>query len=144
MKSFSNLIVIFILVAFSGTILAGENEYKATENEELFGTWVNMEYTSAESPPQMAIFKLGENEYYSSVKDKEPMFTAEFLISHKWTDAKGNIWYKAKWKAGMMGSGFSLIKISESGKTFESNHSQWEHPKEIDINSEYYRKYNRK
>ena len=44
MKSFSNLIAILILVAFSGTVLAGENVYKATDNEELFGTWVNMDY----------------------------------------------------------------------------------------------------
>ena len=61
MKSFSNLIVILILVAFSGTVLAGENVYKATDNEELFGTWVNMDYTGG-MPPQMLIYKLGENE----------------------------------------------------------------------------------
>ena len=143
MKSFSNLLLSLILVAFSGTVLAGENVYKATDNEELFGKWVNMEYTTG-TPPQMANFKLGENEYYSSVDDKESMFTAEFIISHKWTDSKGNIWYRAKWNAGMMGSGFSLIKLSESGNTFESNFSQWEHPKEIDINNEYYRLYYRK
>ena len=44
MKSFSNLIVILILVAFSGTVLAGENVYKATDNEELFGTSPDVNY----------------------------------------------------------------------------------------------------
>ena len=72
------------------------------------------------------------------------MWTADCLISHKWTDTKGNIWYKCRWKTGMGGSGFSLLKISESGKTLEFIFSQWEIPKELDINSEYYRVYYRK
>jgi hypothetical protein len=143
MKFFSNLIVVVILVAFSGTVLAGESEYKAKDNEELFGTWVNMDYND-EMHAHMIIFKLGEYGIYSSANDNEPMWTAEYRISQKWTDAKGNIWYKYRFKAGAMGSGFELCKISESGKTLEYIFSQWEYPKDLDANSEYYRKYNRK
>ena len=44
MKSFTTFLLSLILVAFLGPVLAGENEYKATDNEELFGTWVNMDY----------------------------------------------------------------------------------------------------
>ena len=146
MKSFSNLIVILILVAFSGTVSAGENVYKATDNEELFGTWVNMDYQEGVQThsPQKLIIKLGECGLYLSANDNEPMWTEEIHISHKWTDSKGNIWYKHRWKAGGMGSGFTLSKISESGKTLEYIYSQWEYPKELDINSEYYRVYYRK
>ena len=143
MKSFSSLIVILIIVAFSGTVLAGENVYKATDNEELFGKWVNMDYKDG-NHSQMIVFKLGETEAYSSANDNEPMWTEEHHISHKWTDAKGNIWYKSRWKTVAMGSGFTLFKISESGKTLEYIYSQWEYPKELDINSEYYRVYHRK
>ena len=143
MKFFSNLIVILILVAFSGTVLAGENEYKATDNEELFGTWVNMDYKD-ENHSQMIIFKLGEYGHYSSANDNEPMWTGEYRISEKWTDPKNNIWYKHRFKAGAMGSGFELCKISESGKTLEYIFSQWGYPEELDINSEYYRVYYRK
>ena len=142
MKTFSNLLLSLILVAFSGTVLAGENVYKATDNEELFGTWVNMNYTGG-SPAQMIIIKLGEEEAYSSANDTEPMFTAENLISHKWTDAKGNIWYKYRYRGNLEG-GFVLSRISESGKMMEFVFSQWEYPTEIDISSEYYRKFNRK
>ncbi len=78
------------------------------------------------------------------LNDNEPMWTEEHHISNKWTDAKGNIWYKHRWKAGGMGSGFTLSKISDSGKTLEYIFSQWEYPKELDINSEYYRVYYRK
>jgi hypothetical protein len=131
------------IIAFSGTVLAGENVYKATDNEELFGTWVNMDYGD-EMHAQMINFKLGEYGLYSSANDSEPMWTAEYRISQKRTDAKGNIWYEYRWKAGAMGSGFSLLKISDSGKTIEYIFSQWEIPKELDINNENYRTYNRK
>jgi hypothetical protein len=141
MKFFSILIV--VLLVFSGNVLAGENKYKPTDTEELFGAWVNMDYKD-ENHSQMIIYKLGEYGHYSSANDNEPMWTGEYLISQKWTDAKGNIWYKYRFKAGMMGSGFELCKISESGKILEFIYSQWEYPKELDINSEDYRKYYRK
>ena len=146
MKSFSNLIVILIVVAFTCTVLAGDNEYKATDNEELFGTWVNMDYKESGTTthvPQKLIIKPGECGLYSSTNDNEPMWTEEIVISHKWTDSEGNIWYKHRWK-GIMASGFTLSKISESGKTLEYVYSQWEYPKEIDVNSEYYRVFYRK
>ena len=123
--------------------MAGENEYKAKENEELFGTWVNMDYKD-EMHAQMIVFKLGEYGVYSSDNDNEPMWTAEYSTSQKWTDANGSIWYKHRFKAGAMGSGFELCKISESGKTLEYIFSQWEYPKELDINNENYRIYYRK
>lgn len=143
MKSFATLLLILIFAGFSGTVLAGEDVYEATENEELFGTWINTEYKDG-MHAQMYINKPGVNERYSDVNDKEPTWTAESRINHKWTDAKGNIWYKIRWKAGAMGSGFSLIKISDSGNTLERVWSQWEHPKELDIKNDTYRIYYRK
>jgi hypothetical protein len=143
MKYISNLFVILILVVFSVTVGTGESVYTATESEELFGTWVNTDYKDG-MHAQMYIQRLGENERYSSVNDEEPTWTAETLINQKWTDSNGNIWYKIRWKAGAMGSGFSLIKISDSGKTLERVWSQWEHPKALDISDETYRIYYRK
>ena len=55
MKSYTNLVVILILAAFSGTVFAGENKYKATENEELFGTWVNMDYKDGNHSQMMVL-----------------------------------------------------------------------------------------
>jgi hypothetical protein len=147
MKSLTTFLLSVIFVALTGPVLAGENEYKATDDEELFGTWVNMDYQEGENlthAPQKLTIKPGECGLYSSINDSEPMWIEEIHISHKWTDAKGNIWYKHRWKAGKMGSGFTLCKISESGKTLEYIYSQWEYPKELDINSEYYRVFYRK
>ena len=78
MKSISKFMLILSLVAFSGTVWAGENEYKATDKEELFGTWVNMDYTDG-MIAQVYIIRLGENERYSSANDEEPMWKEETL-----------------------------------------------------------------
>ena len=40
MKSFASLMISLLFVAFSAFVLAEENEYKATNNEELFGEWI--------------------------------------------------------------------------------------------------------
>ena len=131
---------ISLRMAFSGIVLAGENEYKATEKEELFGTWINTDHKDP-MYAQIRIFKSREYGIYSSANANEPMWTAEYRISQNWTDAKGNIWYKYRFKAGAMGSGFELCKISESAETLEYIFNQWKYPKELDINSENYRIY---
>ena len=100
--------------------------------------------TTQTHSPQKLIMKYGVCGLYSSANDTEPMWTEEINISHKWTDTKGNIWYRYRWTAGLMGSGFVLSKISETGKTLESIMSQWEYPKAIDSNHDTYRKYFRK
>ena len=143
MKSFSNLIISLLLVALVTNVLAGENEYKATDNEELFGTWILVDYNDG-TPPQKLIFKLGSYEGFYSVDAKEPALNAEYHISHKWNDSKNNIWYKTKWQFIHFHRGFSLYKISDSGKILEHIYSQWEYPKEMDISNDNYRKYKRK
>jgi len=143
MKSIFILLVSILFVVFTANILIAENEYTATANEELFGIWINMDYQESTKTrsPQKYILKLGEGELYASVNDTEPLWTEEISISHKWTDAEGNIWYKYRWNAGLIGSNFVLSKISESGKTFEYTMSQWEYPKAIDHNHDTYRIY---
>jgi len=143
MKCFSYFVLSLIFLGFAANVLAGENAYKATDNEELFGTWVLMDYNDG-IPPRKLIFNLGSYDGFYSPDASEPAWNAEYHISHKWTDSKGNIWYKTKWQVMHFQRGFSLSKISESGKTLEFVFSQFEYPKEIDISNDNYRKYHRK
>ena len=143
MKSFSRLTLSIIFVAFMANGLGGEDEYKVSENEELFGAWVLIDYKDG-TPPQKLIFTIGSYDGFYPADAKEPMWSAEYTISDKWTDAKGNVWYKVRWVIANINGGFSLYKISESGKTLEQIHSQWEYPKEMDTNNDNYRKYKRK
>jgi hypothetical protein len=143
MKSFSGLILCIILVALAPTVLAEENEYSATDNEELFGKWYLVDYTDG-TPPQMVILGPGSWNGYYSVDDEEPGWKANNLITHKWTDAKGNIWYKTQWRVIHFHRGFSLFKISDSGKILEHIYSEWEYPNEINNSNDNYRIYRRK
>ena len=143
MISFYKLILSFILVVFAANVLEGENVYKATEDEELFGTWLLVEFTAL-TPPKKVTYKLGSYDGYYPADAKEPMWTATYIISDKWTDAKGNIWYKTRWQIASINGGFMLYKISDAGETLETINSQWEYPKKIDSSNDYYRKYKRK
>ena len=143
MKSLASLMICLLFVAFSAFVMAEENEYKATNNEELFGEWILEDYTEG-PPPQMVIFKLGSWDGYYSTDDKEPGWKAKNLITHKWTDAKGNVWYKTQWRVIHFHRGFSLYQISDSGKTLEHVYSEWEYPKKMDTGNDNYRIYKRK
>ena len=143
MKSFSRLILSITFVAFMANGLDGEDEYKVSDNEELFGAWVLIDYKDG-TPPKRVTIKPGGYDGFYPADAMEPMWTAEYAISDKWTDAEGNVWYKVRWVIANINGGFSLYKISESGKILEQINSQWEYPKELDANSEYYRVYYRK
>ena len=55
MKSILTLILSMVLLAFVGQVIAGEWGYFAKDQEELYGTWVNMKYVGI--IPQKIIYK---------------------------------------------------------------------------------------
>jgi len=54
----------------------------------------------------------------------------EFVITNKWIDSKGNIWYTIIFKFYVQYN-YGLLKISNSGKTLEYAFGN-EYPKKID------------
>ena len=44
MKILSTIILSAVLGVFTGNIFAEEKTYVAKDNEEIYGTWVNMDY----------------------------------------------------------------------------------------------------
>jgi hypothetical protein len=111
MKSIIAMVLSVILSTFTMSLFAGEDYYFARDDEELYGTWINLHY--------------GTN-------------------PGRWKDSQGNIMYKIHWVGSWGKAGYSLCRISNSGKTLEYMNSHNDYPKEIDPNSSYYRKYNRK
>jgi hypothetical protein len=137
MKSFLALILSVTFVAIAANVIAGERGYFATDNEPIYGTWVNMDYTM--NPAKRLVCKPdGTIEYYDNVDLKTPNYRARYLISGKWTDKAGNIMYKMHFVGNWGGEGYALIRISNSGKTRETVVNLYAHPKEIDPNSPSY------
>jgi hypothetical protein len=143
MKSNIALILSLILFTFAITVFAGEDYYFARDDEELYGTWINLYYGT--NPPQKLVYNPnGTGWSATNANSKLPTWKIRYLITGRWKDSQGNIMYKIHWVGSWGKAGYSLCRISNSGKTLEYMNSHNDYPKEIDPNSSCYRKYNRK
>ena len=135
MKTFLTLALSIFFLLFTSITFA--------ESDELYGTWVNMDYKWGR-PPQKLIFKSdGTFESFVNADSKAPTLQGTNLIEKKWKDSEGNVWFKNKWSGNWGESAYELAKISNSGNTYEYVFSNDEYPKEIDPKHENYRIYTR-
>jgi len=132
------------LMVFFGNAFAGKKAYVSKDNEELYGTWINMDYKTGD-PPQKLTFK-PDGTIASSIyaESRVLMWDTKLQITDKWKDSEGNIWYKGHWVANSGEEGYSLYKISNSGKTFEFIFDNNECPTKITTDHSNYRVYYRK
>ncbi|UCB46660.1 MAG: hypothetical protein JSV25_04360 [Spirochaetota bacterium] len=142
------VVVILAVLIIIGNYAIGEDEYVLTENEEIYGTWVNTNYPKSNVKswfPQKIIIKPGGiYEYYSSRLDLVPASISTFTFSAKWIDSEGNVWYRMIWK--WKGEGdlrYEIGKINKSGQTWEFINSWDAYPTEIDPNNPEYHIYYR-
>jgi len=143
MKSIIVLVSSLILCTFAIDVIAGENYYFAEDDEALYGTWVNLYYGT--NPLQKLVYNPnGTGWGATNANSESPVWKIRYLITGKWKDSQGNIMYKTHWVGSEGNAGYSLYKISNSGKTLEYMNSHTDYPEEIDPKSSYYRKYFRK
>lgn len=141
MKSILALILGVILLAFTTDSIAKEWGYYAKDKEELYGTWINLDYGGVR--PQKVVWKPdGTGGSFPSANLEKPTYKIRYLITGKWTDSESNIWYKTHWVLETNMEGYSLIKISNSGQTLEYVYDT-KPPTEIDPKDNLYRKYTR-
>jgi len=139
MKSLLALILSITLVAFTAGALAGERGYIVQDNEELYGMWINLDKSKR---PQKQIFKSDGTIEFSSGATK---WRARYLITGKWKDSQGNIFYRYHFVADYYGlEAYTLAKISNSGNTLETLRDSEAYPTEIEPEVPFYRKYTRK
>ena len=89
---------VFAVLFFIGTLATAENPISEEDFYNAFvGTWVNEEYSGGDGLEQKIInHPDGTWESYSKVYSKGWVLSGKETITDKWTDSKGNIWYKAK------------------------------------------------
>ena len=143
MKSILVLILSIVLFAFASQVIAGEWGYFAKDQEEFYGTWVNMDYFG--STPQKIIYRpVGTFSYFRNANSEAPDNGGRYLITGKWSDSMGNLFYKSNWVGDWGEEAYQISKISNSGKTLEFVLSYDEPPRNIDPDNIWYRKYTRK
>jgi predicted peptidase len=113
----------------------------AANTEEYCGTWVNKEYDADPGKTAMSILTPdGKYATYEKESDAQPDTTGTLTIKEKWTDSKGDIWYKVTYTSDVITVTLDgLMKLSNSGKTLESVFSPGQAPTAIDAKSPYYR-----
>ena len=93
MKSIIALVLILILFTLPVDIFAGENYYFARDDEELYGTWINLYYGT--NPPQKLVYNPnGTGWSATNANSKLPNWKIRYLITGRWKDSQGNIMYK--------------------------------------------------
>lgn len=148
-----SVLSILIVLAFTLSYAEEEKGYVPKENEEIYGTWVNENMRCK----KFILKPDGTWAEYNEVSDTEPaksgsyLLSGTFVIEDRWTDSEGNIWYKRKWWLGAKEIrhdsypfGYSLVRISDSGKIGEFHWAYGDYPDEIDPEAPNYFIYYRK
>ena len=123
------LILVLSLMIVVGSCATDKMAYISKEYE-IYGTWVNPDYNKETLLGKVVFHPNGIMEGYGAATGPAASDEAEFVITNKWTDSKGNIWYTIIFKWYVQYE-YGLLKITNSGKTLEFAYGN-EYPKEID------------
>ena len=86
--------IILVVIIIAGSCATGKKAYIAQEDEELYGTWVNPDYDNTDYPAKLVVKPDGTMDEYSLSHSDRPFAVLEYVITDKWTDSEGTIWYK--------------------------------------------------
>ncbi len=140
----SILILILAVLIIAGSCATDKMTYVSKEYE-IFGTWVNLDYNNSSWAPKEVYYPDGRIHTYSSDTGSDVISEDEFVITSRWIDTNGDIWYTMRTRFGAFKLlwWYRLCKISDLGKTVEFNSSQDNYPNELNPNGGLYRIYYR-
>jgi hypothetical protein len=144
-------LILALLLFIGSTGVTAQEKYIPKENEELYGTWTNKQYTGSSCvESQKMVVTAHGYKFYKQMSDSVPSVEGTMQIDSKWTDAKGNIWYRTfgtvktgEWKKF---KGQWLVELSKSATVLEctwrflyltQEFDPANYPKEIDRNPSY-------
>lgn len=133
---------VLVVLAFTLSYAEEEKAYVPKDDEELYGTWVNEDYSGGLYGAQkITIHPDGTYETFMKATDTTlESWKDTFTIIDKWTDSEGSIWYKIHCE-GASGPAYSLARISSSGSVYEEVSSHGDYPTEMDSGHYTYRIY---
>ena len=130
--------VIMVSLFLFANFVQAEEPYVPKEKEELYGTWANKEYDGKYVNSKWIYTPDGTWASHRETSGS-PVWEGQYSITAKWTDAADNVWYKITWKNKYSGgSGYALLKISDSGETLETAISTGDYPVKIDPNKPFW------
>ena len=136
---------ILFMVAF--VLIGGSSKKEITIDEvmeALCYTWINPDYNTNPGIEAIIVFHPnGKVELYSETTAISSTY-GEFVITNKWADSKGNIWFSYYEERPLTNDWYYILnKISNSGKTLEQAWAMRDYPTEIDTEHVRYAIYTR-
>jgi hypothetical protein len=130
-----------LLTLLSAAAACAQDVYKfriPTYDEPFYGTWINTKYDGASwKTAQMFVYSnWGYAEGFKKVGDANPFSKFTFILVEKWTDAKGNTWYRELEQA-TGAKNYLLCRISKDGRTLEQIYRSTGFPAENDLGPAY-------
>jgi beta-lactamase regulating signal transducer with metallopeptidase domain len=113
------------------------NFYVPGPREELYGTWLNQDYSGIVGGNcQKVVFDDWGYAYdYRSVADPDSLNRWTSTIVDKWEDSAGDVWYREFEQCPGFYSLLQLVRISGGGKTLEWVFDYHDFPEQTDMNS---------
>ena len=138
-KTLILVVLIMAVLIIAGSCATGKKAFVAKENEELYGTWVNKEYNNKGMYYAKHIINAdGTINLYTFDYSTRVYENDKYIITDKWYDTIGNIWYKAiiteRASSAVKTTNpiYTLAKISNAGKILETVKSGYDYPTELD------------
>ena len=134
----SILILVLAVLIIAGSCATEKKAYVAKANEELYGNWVNSEYNESTHRARHIINADGTIQLYTIDNSTRVNMENKYIITDKWYDSAGNIWYKAiiteRASSAVKTTNpiYTLAKISNAGKILETVKSGYDYPTELD------------
>jgi beta-lactamase regulating signal transducer with metallopeptidase domain len=138
-----SVFVVSVLVVVGGC-LSAQPHFAASPvhvpewNEELYGTWVNLDYPGNKDFAQKwSLYRYGVFERYYREGSAAAERRRTFFFIEKWQDAEGNVWYTTnEMGAGATTTYFVLYRISKGGSVLETVWSTQGYPRPGDLEPE--------
>ena len=134
------LTLIIVVLNIAGSCATDKMSY-ISKDYEIYGTWVNPDAKLIVQWGKVVFHPNGKSEWYRTIAGTS-FAPGEYVITNKWIDSTGNIWYTLIREWGDIGevSGrrYVLAKISDSGKMLELSVNNDDYPKEINSYGEYH------
>jgi hypothetical protein len=134
----SALILVLAILIVAGSCATGKKAYVAKIDEELYGIWVNLDYDEHQYPAKFIFKSDGTYEGYAKSDSTHYYYYGEYIITDKWIDTEGCIWYKYFYKTLIYYAGiedkdplYYLSKIDLSSNSLETVRSGIDYPIEL-------------
>ena len=131
----SILILVLAVLINTGSCATGKKAYVAKEDEELFGTWINPAYDASWIYAKVVIKPDGTWDEYSLTYSDRPIYKGEYIITDKWTDSDGYIFYKSiitRIDKESHRPYYVMSKIDKTGNVYEDLWSTIQMPTEFE------------